>query len=292
MTVSAGSPFWQMALLFFAVVFLLFEAWRGWRAGVVRTAINLLALVVSGVLAVVAGRVVAGFFGGLESPSGLGAALVLGGGLGLVVFFLIWLVGALLFKRTAHHGSGLFRLFWGGGGALVGIVTGLFLLWGGITLIRTLGSLAEGRAETAVKKSQPASPVAKGLVTLKESLELGQAGEFVRSIDVLPTEVYELIVQIARVTSDQEAMLRFIEYPGIQQLMNNQKIADLLADPEVLAAAEKRNFLALMSNKALREAVEDPALAEQLKAIDLREALKQAVAKPTPRPAPTPSQLP
>ncbi len=292
MTVSTGSPFWQAALLFFAVVFLLFEAWRGWRAGVVRTAINLLALVVSGFLAVMVGQVAAGIFGGMDSPAGMGAAVVIGGGVGFVVFVGIWLVGALLFKRTEHHNSGIFRLFWGGGGALLGILTGLFLLWGGISLIRTMGALAEGRAETSARKSQPAPPVAKGLVTLKESLELGQAGEFVRSVDVLPAEAYEIIVQIARVTSDQEAMLRFIEYPGIQQLMNNQKIADLLADPEVLAAAEKRNFIALMSNPALRKAVEDPALAEQLKTIDLREALKQAVAKPTPRSAPTPLQSP
>jgi hypothetical protein len=292
MTVSSGSPFWQAALLFFAVVFLLFEAWRGWRAGMVRTLISLLALVLSGFLAVAAGQVAAGMFGGMDSPAGLGAALVIGGGLGLFVFFLIWVFGALLFKRTAQQGSGIFRLFWGGGGAILGLLTGLFLLWGGITLIRTMGALAEGRAETSARKSQPAPPVAKGLVTLKESLELGPAGEFVQSIDVLPSEVYEIIVQIARVTSDQEAMLRFIEYPGIQELMNNQKIADLLADPGILAAAEKRNFLALMSHKALREAVEDPVLAAQLKTIDLREALKQAVAKPGPRPAPTPIQSP
>ncbi len=292
MTVSTGSPFWQAALLFFAIVFLLFEAWRGWRAGVVRTAINLLALVISGVLSVAAGQVAARFFGGMDSPTGLGAAIMFGGGLGLGVFFLIWIVGAVLFKRTAQQGSGIFRFFWGGGGALLGILTGFFLLWGGISLIRTMGALAEGRAETSARKSEPAPPVAKGLVTLKESLELGQAGEFVQSIDVVPSEVYDIIVQIARVTSDQEAMLRFIQYPGIQELMNNQKVADLLADPEVLAAAEKRNFIALMSSKALREAVEDPALAEQLKTIDLREALKQAVTKPISRPAPTPSHSP
>lgn len=281
MTIPSGSPLWQAGLLFFAVVFLLFEAWRGWRAGAVRTAINLLALLISGILAVVAAQVAASLVGGLDTPAGFIAALVVGGGLGTLAFLIIWVIGAVFFKRTVHQG-GVFKFLWGSGGAVLGLLTGIFLLWGGITLIRTMGALAEGRAETATKHSQPTPPVAKGLVTLKESLELGKAGEFVQSIDVLPAETYAIILQIARVTSDQEAMLRFIEYPGIQELMNNPKIADLLADPEVIAAAKKRNFIALMSNKALLAAVEDPALAEQLKKIDLREALKQAVATPTP----------
>jgi hypothetical protein len=88
------------------------------------------------------------------------------------------------------------------------------------------------------------------------------------------------------VVSDQEALLRFIEYPGIQDLMNNPKIHALLSDPEVLRAAEQRNFIALMGNKALIAAAEDPSLAEQIKKIDLREALKHAAANPNPSPKP------
>ena len=43
-----GSPFWQMLLLFAGVVFLLWEIWRGWRAGFSVEAVHLAAIVVSG----------------------------------------------------------------------------------------------------------------------------------------------------------------------------------------------------------------------------------------------------
>jgi hypothetical protein len=286
MTVSSGSPFWQAALLFLGVVFLLFEAWRGWRAGVVRAGLNLAAILLSSLIGYLSAQVIGSLFGGLSSPAGLIVGMAVGGGLGLVVFFLIWLAGALLFKRTDQQSGGLFKLLWGGGGALFGVLLAFFILWSGITLVRGLGALAEGQAETALRKDKKPSAAAGGLVTLKESLELGKAGEFFQSVDIIPTDVYDLISQVSMVVSDQEAMLRFIEYPGIQDLMNNPKIHALLSDPEVLRAAEQRNFIALMGNKALIAAAEDPSLAEQIKKIDLREALKHAAANPNPSPKP------
>jgi hypothetical protein len=287
MNISTGSPLWQAALLFIGVVFLVFEAWRGWRAGVIRAGLNLAAILVSSLVGYLAAQIAVGLFGGLTTPPGFVAGAIVGGGLGLVVFLLIWLVGVLLFKRTAQHG-GLMKVLWGGGGAVFGLLLGLFVLWSGITIVRGLGAFAEGQAETATRKNAKAPPAAGGLVTLKESLELGKAGEFFQSVDVVPKEMYDIIAQVSQVVSDQDAMLRFIEYPGIQELMQNPKITALLSDPAVLAAAEKRNFIALMGNKSLIAAAEDPELGSQIRKIDLQAALKYAVAKPSPAPAKTP----
>lgn len=276
MSLPAGSPFWQVALLFGAFVFLVFEAWRGWRAGFVRAVVNLCALVISGVLGVLAARGAGALFGGLDSPAGLIAGIGIGCVAAFLLFFLIWLAGALLFKRTDQQG-GLFRILWGGGGALIGLVTGLMILWGGISLIRGLGALAEGAAATASKRSEPPPALAKGLVTMKESLELGHAGEVVKAVDPLPSDVYALIAQIAKVTNDQDAMARFLQYPGVDNVINSPRVANLLADPAVLAAAEKRDFVTLMTNKSLHEAIKDPQLAELVRQIDLREALNFAL---------------
>ena len=303
-----GSPFWQGIIFLGAMLFLVWEAWRGWRAGLIRSGLNLAAMVVSGVVLYYGAQVASAPFGGLGSFPGFMAGLVVGGGLAFVAFALIWLVGALAFKRTEHQGSGLVRLFWGMGGALFGVILGVFLLWGGISILRTLGVLAESRLTSF--GPTPAPPVASGahsagtrptkpsftqntasnLVVLKKSLELGPAGQFVESVDVIPPDFYELVLQIGQVTGSQEAMQRFIQYPGIQQLMNNGRMADLLNDPAVMKAAEEKNYMALVGNKALRDAVEDPGLAEALKKIDLRAALKFALETPPSSPSPSPQR--
>lgn len=291
---SHGSPFWQGMLLLAAALFLIWETWRGWRAGVVRSAISLLAIVASAAVGFLAAQIAAAPFGGFTDAAGFVVGAFVGGILALVVFFLVWLLGALLFKRTEHQSSGIFRFLWGAGGAAIGLVVGLVIVWSSISVVRALGALAQARVETASKQAQiqaqPAQPpkVATGLVTLRESLELGPAGKFFQAVDPLPADFYVLIEQMGRLSGDQELMLRFIQYPGIQEVMQNPKIVELINDPSVIKAAESRDIFSLMSNKALLAAVEDPTLAAELKKIDLRAAMKYALENPG-APAPTPA---
>lgn len=308
-----GSPFWQGMLLLAAIFFLLWETWRGWRAGLVRSGMQLAAIVLSSVVGYAAGQVAAAPFGGPGDATGFCVGVVVGGGLALVVFVLIWILGAVLFKRTEHQGSGLIRLFWGFGGAVFGFLLGIVLLWGGISVVRALGALGEARVaataaqERAAAAQAPAGQkvfrsrdvpaprgpsasdgIASGLATLKQSLELGPAGKFVESVDVLPPDFYELLVQIGQVTGDQSTMLRFLQYPGIQEIIQSPRIVELVNDPAVIKAAQDRNFLGLMGNKALLKAVEDPELAKQLGSVDLRAALKFALESAPASPSPSP----
>lgn len=289
---SHGSPFWQGILLFAAALFLLWETWRGWRAGVVRSAVSLLAIVLSAAVGFLAAQIAAAPFGGLGDVAGFVIGTFVGGGLAIVVFLLVWLLGALLFKRTEHQSSGLFRFLWGIGGAAIGLMVGLVIVWSSISVVRALGALAQARVETAKKQAQiqaqPASPpkVASGLVTLRESLELGPTGKFFQAVDPLPADFYVLIEQMGRLSGDQELMVRFIQYPGIQEIMQHPKIVELINDPSVIKAAENRDIFSLMANKALLAAVEDPGLAAELKKIDLRAALKFALEPPAPTPEP------
>jgi hypothetical protein len=309
---AEASPMWQGGMFLFAILFLVFEVWRGWRAGFARAGINFSAIVISTVVGLFAAQMVAAPFGGFKDPGGFIAGAVAGIGLGLFVFLVLWLTGIIFFKRTDHQATGVFRLFWGAGGAFFGMLMGLLILWGGISMIRSLGALAEARVQIAKDSAAPAAPVtpagqgtqsvpaapatapstppplAVNLLKLKESLEMGPAGKFVESVDLLPADFYELVVQTGRISGDPQALMRFVEYPGIQELMRTPKMVDLLNDPKIVQASTEQNVTALLTNPKLRAAVEDPAFAEQLKKIDLRAALKFALEKPTPTPSPSP----
>jgi hypothetical protein len=286
-----GSPLWQTALFFAGIIFLLWEIWRGWRVGVVRSGMHLAAISVSTSLGLLAAKLVAVPFGGLGNLPGFLAGIIVGGGLGIFLFLAIWILGAVLFKRTEHQGSGVFRILWGAGGAFFGLLVGLAVLWGGILIVRSLGTFAESRVETRRDNPPPAQPrVADGLLTFKESIELGSAGRFLESVDALPPDFYELVLQIGKVTSDQQKMLRFLEYPGIQKILQNPRILDLMNDPSVMRASKEKNIFLLLSNKTVAAAVEDPELAEQLKKIDARAALKFALESPSPSHSPSPKK--
>ena len=283
-----GSPLWQTTLFFAGILFLLWEIWRGWRAGVIRSGMRLAAILVSASLGLLAAKLAAMPFGGLEKLPGFLAGIVVGGGLGIFLFVAIWILGAVLFKRTEHQGSGLFRILSGTGGAFFGLLLGLAILWGGISIVRSLGTFAESRVETKPDRPRPGQPrVANGLKTLKESLELGPAGRFLESVDALPPDFYELVLQFGKVTSDQQSMQRFLEYPGIQRILQNPRILDLMNDPSVIRASKEKNIFLLLNNKAVAAAVADPVLAEQLKNIDLRAALKFALESPPSSPSPS-----
>jgi hypothetical protein len=286
-----GSPIWQTALFFAAILFLLWQLWRGWHAGLARSGMHFAAIFVSLSLGCLAAKLTAVPLGGLDNLAGFTAGIVVGGALGIFLFVAIWILGAMLFKRTEHQGSSFFRLFWGGGGALFGLLIGLAILWGGVAIVRTLGAFAESRAEARLERPGPANPgVADGFLALKESLELGSAGRFLASVDAFPPDFYELVLQIGKLTNDEQAMLRFLQYPGLQKILENPRIVDLVNDPTVVRASNEKNVFLLLGNKAVAAAVADPILAEQLRKLDLRAALKFALESP-PR-SQAPSQAP
>jgi len=287
-----GNPLWQAVLFGLATLFLLFEIWRGWRAGLVRAGLKLAAVILAVVVGYYAGLAAAMPFGGFKEMPGIIAGAAIGGGIGLIIFLIIWFAGAVLFKRTEHQGSGL-KLIWGVGGAFFGLVMGLLIIGAGVSLIRALGSLAEARVEASktqshAAKAAPTPALAGSLVKLKDSLELGPAGKVVESVDVLPPDFYLLIGQMGKLTSDPDTASRFIEYPGIQQIAQNPRMIDLANNPEIIKAVQANNYMGLLSNKALLTALQDPALIKQIRQIDFRAALKFALEKPTPTPSPSP----
>ncbi len=289
-----GSPFWQTVFLFAAAIFLLWQTWRGWRAGLFRSGVNFAAIFVSTVFGLLAAEVAAAPFGGLRYLSGFLVGVVVGGGLGVLLFFAIWLIGALTFKQTEHYAFGPLRFIWGVGGALFGFLIGLAVLLASIATVRSLGALAESRmAGTELAQApDPHARLAVGLVTFKKSLELGPAGRLLASADPLPPQFYQLAAQIGTLTGDQEKMLRFLDYPGIEEILHNPRVVDLFADPDIIRAWQNKNVLKILNSPAVAAVWKDPVFAEQLRRIDLPAALKFALEPPPPSQSPSPSPSP
>lgn len=283
MNVSHASPFWQGVLFLAAVFFLLWETWGGWRRGVVRSGVHFCAFVFSGFLGVLAGQATAFVVEKIFPGYGIIAGAVVGSVVTLVILGLALLLGAVLFKRTGQQPSGLLRLLYGGGGAFFGLLTGLVLIWGGITIIRAFGVVAQ----TAMgnRPAAEAPQVVKALVTLKDSLELGPAGKVVESVDVVPPGIYEMITRIGKLTSDQQAMMRFLDYPGMQDILQHPRVVALMNDPSIARAIQEKDFVGMLQNKALLDAMDDPTLQKKLMGLDLQKALDYAFAKAQPTPS-------
>jgi hypothetical protein len=284
-----GSPLWQTAFLFAGAIFLLWQTWRGWRVGLFRSGVNFAAILVSAVFGLLAAEIAAAPFGGFRYLPGFLAGLVVGGGLGLFLLVVIWLIGALTFKQTEHYASGPLHLIWGIGGALFGFLLGWAILLAAVSLIRILGAVTEARLPTQEPSAlQPETTrrLAEGVVTLKKSLELGSPGRLLQSADVLPPKFYELAAQFGSLTSDPEKMQRFLDYPGIQNVLQNPRVVDLYTDPQLVRAWENKEVWKILNNQAVAALLKDPVFAAQLKKVDLSAALKFALEPPSPSPSP------
>ena len=272
---GSASPFWQNALLYGASLFLLWEIYGGWRRGVIRSGLHFGAFVLSGFLGIMVGQAIAAVVAivmpGVSFFSGLGVGLAVT----LIVLAICLFLSAILFKRTYQQPPGLVRTMFGLGGAFFGLLTGVFILWGTVSLVRAAGALAQ--SSMAGRKPKDAPALAQGLATLKESLEMGSIGALVKSVDILPNEAYDHIVRLSKLTADPNAMVRFLDYPGVMKIVAHPRIQAILQDRDLLAASEKKDYAALLRNPALMHAVSDPSLQKLVMSLDLQKALDYAM---------------
>jgi hypothetical protein len=264
--------FWQGAFFLASAAFLAWEVWRGWRAGVVRSGLKFAALLASGLLGWLAGKWAAEAFGGLGNAKGLLAGCVVGGSLGVSLLVIACLFGAALFKRTGQQRFGIIHALWGMGGAFFGLLIGLAIFGVSFWALFGFGVFANPHPATAGGLSGPAS--------LKVSTLKKTSGGLAASNAPVRPGFYDLALQIGKVTSDRKTMARFLEYPGIQELLQSPRIAALANDPAVVRASKERSVLWLLNDEAVAAAFTDPAVAEQLRKIDLQKALKFALESP------------
>ncbi len=262
-----------------AGLYLLFEIWRGWRRGVMRHGMSVLALIVAGGVGWIFAWMT-GFASDRVIPLPYpGGRLIFGLIAALAFYFAAVALSSLLFKKTAQQPAGIVRLFYGAGGGLFGLIFGLLILWGGISIFRTMGAVAEAR-QSAVGDEQ--------LVAIKETLEAGTTGSLVEQVDIVPSNIYALITKLLRVTQSPEATARFFAFPQTQQFLTQPKIMELFTDPAVAAAASEGNYFSLMTSPKLAEIASDPEVQESFTGFELEKALDYALQESAPSPVPTP----
>jgi uncharacterized membrane protein required for colicin V production len=299
---TAGSSVWQMVFISFAIVLILFEIIRGWRLGIMRQLMR--------VVAVVAGYAAA-YFGGNALVPLLRASLKMpdivistlaGAILAVTVYGIIASLGTILFKRTAQQSPGIVRMAYGLSGALLGICFGAFFIWLILIGVRSIGAFADAqlharpRPEVGRNLSRRSAqsplpeqtlPVANFdidslttlLARLKNSVEMGPVGDVVKKADVMPTGVYQTLSEAGTVLSNPETAQQFLSFPGARELSEHPKIVALRDDPEIAKMIGQGRFFELIRDPRVVDAMNDPTLAEQVKRFDFKKALEYAERK-------------
>jgi len=289
---TAGSSLWQTIFVSFALVLILFEVVRGWRLGVVRQGVRLLALVAAYAAALFGGRFLLPLLRPMLRAPDFFISLLAGALLGLVVYAILNMIGAILFKRTGQQSAGTVRLFYGACGAALGIFFGLFTVWLVVVTIRSLGAIAGAELHpqreaapllmppgSPPPATAPAPPMVASLAKLKNSIELGSLGEAVKAVDAVPDRTYQTLGKVGSMVSNPRSAERFLSYPGAKELTENPRIVALREDPEIIDLIKQQRYLDLLQNPKLIEAVNDPALAAEVKRFEFQKALDYATRK-------------
>jgi hypothetical protein len=285
-----GSPLWQIIFISVALVLILFEVARGWRLGLVRQLVRLLALAMAYAAALFGGRWLLPILRpALRVPDFL-ISVAAGAILALVVYAAISTLGAILFKRTGQQRVGMVRLVYGVCGAALGIFFGLFSVWLVVVAIRSTGAIASAELHAQAAAPDRLAPrpaslpnekrvVIDTLARLKNSIELGSLGNALKAVDVVPAQTYQTLGKMGTVASSPRSTERFLSYPGAKELTENPRIIALRDDREIVALIQEQRFMELLQNPKLIEAMNDPALAAQLRSFDFQKALDYALKK-------------
>ena len=283
---AAGSSLWQTIFISFALVLIAFEVVRGWRLGIVRQLVRLLAIVSAYVAAIFGGRMLLPLLRPFMRVPDLFISMVAGAILALLVYWAINTIGAILFKRTGQQRPGVIRVLYGLCGAALGVLFGLFGVWLIVVGVRCTGAIANAQvhANAAQRRaplaSAPESPsLIMFLAKLQNSIERGSLGEVVKGVDVVPTKTYQTLGKLGTVVSNPQSAARFLSFPGARQLAANPKIIALRDDPEIIELVEQKRFMDLLHHPHLIEAMNDPALAAKVRSFDFQKALDYATSR-------------
>ena len=272
-----------MILLLLAAAIVLLKAAQGWRRGIVRQLVS--------IIAIVAGSL-AGFWGGaLLAPllrmAGMPEIATMGiasAFFGVFVYVVIRVLGIILFKKTAQQSVAAVRWGYGIGGALLGMAYGCFTVFLVFIAIRLLGTVAEADVQVAKARSlgaerRPPGILLSSLAGMKHSLDVSMIGPVLKQVDPTPAPVYRTLGKLTHVLADGRAMARFFEFPGAAELSQNPKIVALRDDPEVARLAQRRDYLNLLRDPKIMDAASDPELRKQLSSFELEKALDFALEK-------------
>lgn len=282
MTDSADFPLWVYGC---AIMWLLYSLWRGWSLGVVRQAVALVALLVSVVLGYWAGPLVGMVVPAIGFPAflrPLAGGLLVGG----LIWLLINICSAIVFRKTSDQGFGPVRLVFGGLGACLGLVSGAVVLGLGAWAVRWSGSVAEGVHASLSARKKPgktahASEPEDLLLTLKKALDHSSAGSALTLLDPVTPDKYRLLTKIGQVAANPAALERLMAQPNLQPLVDNANIRAVRDDQGLRDAIADGDLLAVLANPRVAALARDSQVIHVLRHLQLEKVLTEALAAPS-----------
>jgi len=272
----------QMLFLAGSGLLVLVRSIRGWRLGVLRQLVDLVALVLAYAAAILSGRLLTPLLHPLGYPDLLVSVLA-GALLGGALYPLLKRGGTALFCGRNENALGLMRLGRGAGGSVLGFASALVTVWLSALAIRCLGTVAQ--AEVSLASTPQArrtgmlpSPMAIELAGFKQSLDSGPAGAILDGADPVPDRFYLLLNKIAEVISSIDSMQRFVAFPGTRLISQNPRIAALQHDPQIAQQVMHHDFMGLLGNPKIVAAVNDPRVEALVRGFQLEKALDYALA--------------
>jgi hypothetical protein len=255
---TAGSEYWRNVFFALAGSWVLVSFLRGWMQGILRQLLVPLA-VFGALLAVVFITPVGSGF--LRQNAWLPAstsALILGVAIWLFAYNLLVFVGGIIFKRTRDQDFAIVRLVFGVGGAAVAVVYALLQIWVIVIGIRILGRIAEDQIAVRSSRTAVSSGLVVELARLKNSLELGSGKAVLDQVDPVPSVAYRRLDQCCQLLVNPHATGRLLESPALRGVWENPRIRTLQADPEILEAVRRGDFLSILSNPKVLTLWTDP----------------------------------
>jgi hypothetical protein len=261
---------------------------HGWRQGVGRQAVTLLAIASAYAVGFFGADLVAPWFEFLRYPAPL-TRIIAGAAAGVLTLLAITTLGRVFFKRTAERGPGKAKWAYGFFGGVLGLVFGGVVFMVATEIVRLAGAVAQSnvqlaedtRAKTAGSRPE-INPVVSGLARLTTALNDGGSGTFFRKVDPVPTHVFATLTKLGIMVSRPEAVDRFLTYPGISDLTRHPKIVELATDPEVAKLLASQSYFRLLRNEKVVGLASDPGFADQLKRTDFQQAIDHALKTPPP----------
>jgi hypothetical protein len=271
-----ASEYWRNVFFALARGWILLSFLRGWRQGILRQLLVPLAVLGASVVAVLVTPTGSAFLHQNARLPASASALLLGVAIWLFVYNLLVFAGGIVFKRTLDQDFAIVRLVFGVGGAAVAVVYALLQIWAIVIGIRILGRIAEDQIVVRSSRNAVPSGLVVGLARLKNSLELGPGKAVLDQIDPVPQVIYHRLDQCTELLGNPRAIGCLLESPPLRSIGENRKIRTLQADPEILEAARRGDYLSLLSNPKVIALLTDPSIRALLSGNEIQAACDYA----------------
>lgn len=285
--VPADIPTWVLGCVFF---WLFGCTWVGWRRGVIRQLVAIFALGGACVAAFILGPMLAPMVPPLGFPVFV-RPLVAGIVIGISVWCVTLLLGAILFKKTEQQSFGLIRFVYGSLGAAFGLFFGIAVLtlaaWG----IRLGGSFAEGiQRSSTVKNRSIYKPEPGAVLSLKHVLDRTSLSSVLAKIDPLPGTLYPQLEKAGQILGSPDSLERLLALPEMEPITRHPKLIALREDSQVQASIKAGDIFALLRNPKVRAAANDTQLMTALNRINLEHQVDVALGSKENKEKPHPSR--